>query len=557
MKKLLTRLCPALLISISAILAWSGLTNGHNWGDDFSAYIMQAKSITEGKPSEFIEANRFTIERSSSFLGPVAYPWGFPALLAPFYALFGLNMIALKSVVVVSFLLFLLLLWSGFRKYHSDSWRAVMLCLFAINPTLLGFTDQILSDIPFLLVSTSSVLLIGRVVIEKRRLISPVCDQLLLGASMVAAFFIRANGILLLITLGITQCLLLIRSVYGLDAQHKRAAGLRIRPFSTKHAALRHLALNTLPYVFFAGVVLAWQALLPAGGSFYLSAFMDGVSMALIKHNAEYYVNVAAAFFDGVPYSYLLYGVTIPLAVTGAISRYRSDYHIIIFIVLTFLLYIPWSQQFTINISQSLRFLFPILPFYISFVLSSLERYTVGVVEPEPLLRKLICIVPTVLILLYFGRQSASHAFANLMRNRESVSGPFVETSLSMFSYIKDNTPSESTVVFFKPRAMRMMTGRRSLMINKVGELSPGDYLSLYQRDAESRDQQVSADSVRCLTEKGTIQRVYKNRDFVVYRLTEAQNNAFRTPACEASLAKSVAGKHLAGMHYATSHLLR
>src|SRR5215472_2110180 len=228
MKKQLTPALPALLIiSISALLLWSGLKNGHDWGDDFSAYIMQAKSIAEGKPSEFIDANHYTIEEQPAFIGPVAYPWGFPVLLAPFYALFGLNMIALKSVGVVCFLLFLFLLWSGFRNYHSDFWRLVLLCVFAINPTLLRFMDNILSDIPFLLASTFSILLIGRLVIERRRLISPACDQLLL------------------ITLGLTQFVVLIKSVYGPDAAHGQFLGGLTRLFSTKGAA-RHLGLNIL-----------------------------------------------------------------------------------------------------------------------------------------------------------------------------------------------------------------------------------------------------------------------------------------------------------------------
>ena len=38
-------------------------------------------------------------------------------------------------------------------------------------------------------------------VVEKRRIISPFFDQTLLGATLAVAFFIRGNGILLLVTL--------------------------------------------------------------------------------------------------------------------------------------------------------------------------------------------------------------------------------------------------------------------------------------------------------------------------------------------------------------------
>jgi hypothetical protein len=85
-----------------------------------------------------------------------------------------------------------------------------------------------------------------------------------------------------------------------------------------------------------------------------------------------------------------------------------------------------------------------------------------------------------------------------------------------MFSYIERNIEVESTVVFFKPRVMRMMTSRKSLMIIKVGDLSYGDYLCLY---ASAGRNQISPEEVRSLAAKGAIKFVYGNRDFVVYRL--------------------------------------
>jgi hypothetical protein len=244
----------------------------------------------------------------------------------------------------------------------------------------------------------------------------------------------------------------------------------------------------------FVSLVLAWQTLLP-DGSFSQGFISGGVSIGVIKHHVHYYINLPAAFFDGVPHYRLLYGASIPLAIAGAISRYRSDHHAIIYVILTFLLYILWPPV------QGLRFLFPILPFYMSFVLSCLGKYKGGIVGPERILRKVTCILPVLLVLLYFGKHSVSHAIDNLVRNRTSFSGPFVETSRIMFSYIEKNIETKSTVVFFKPRAMRMMTGRRSLMINKVGGLSDGDYLSFYQSDKVYLDQ-ILPDEVRCLAEK-------------------------------------------------------
>jgi len=177
-----------ILLGVTAVIIFCTLTNGHNWGDDFAGYILQAKSITQLDPRGFIDANSFTVKNSSYDFGPIAYPWGFPVLLAPFYAVFGLNIIGLKLLGVISFLIFIILIWLGFRKYHSPVWLFCLVCLFALNPTLLSFTDQILSDFPFLLLSTVSVLLTGRLIIEKRKIISPIWDYILLGAIIACAF---------------------------------------------------------------------------------------------------------------------------------------------------------------------------------------------------------------------------------------------------------------------------------------------------------------------------------------------------------------------------------
>ncbi|PYV38351.1 MAG: hypothetical protein DMG09_12215, partial [Acidobacteria bacterium] len=71
------------IIIASLFLGASTLTRGHDWGDDFASYIMQAGSILSGRTREFVEHNSFTIFESSSQIGPVAYPWGYPLILSP------------------------------------------------------------------------------------------------------------------------------------------------------------------------------------------------------------------------------------------------------------------------------------------------------------------------------------------------------------------------------------------------------------------------------------------------------------------------------------------
>src|SRR6185295_1239175 len=84
------------IVLLSVAIGSSTLTRGHEWGDDFASYIMQAQSIVNGRTKEFVEHNAFTISESSILIGPVAYPWGYPLLLTPALILRGVHPLTLK-----------------------------------------------------------------------------------------------------------------------------------------------------------------------------------------------------------------------------------------------------------------------------------------------------------------------------------------------------------------------------------------------------------------------------------------------------------------------------
>ena len=48
------------IILVSIFIAAATLTRGHQWGDDFAWYILQAKSILNGTTAEFMSQSAFT-----------------------------------------------------------------------------------------------------------------------------------------------------------------------------------------------------------------------------------------------------------------------------------------------------------------------------------------------------------------------------------------------------------------------------------------------------------------------------------------------------------------
>src|SRR4051794_31942315 len=93
------------LLAVSVGIGQLRLTTGHVWGDDFAGYILQARSLLDGRMREEIEENRFTVAHSDQRMAPVAYPWGTPLLLAPVLAARGLDLLALKHVNLLCFAL--------------------------------------------------------------------------------------------------------------------------------------------------------------------------------------------------------------------------------------------------------------------------------------------------------------------------------------------------------------------------------------------------------------------------------------------------------------------
>ncbi len=322
--------------------------------------------------------------------------------------------------------------------------------------------------------------MLGRLIVEKRMLISPVWDHILLGAIIAGAFFIRTQAILLLITLAITQCLSLFLRLREGDSLNGGCSAAFRRLLSARGLLLKGVLINLLPYATFFCAALSWEALMPQAEAKHLS-ILSTVSMNVITDNLNYYIELPSEFFYGVPHRHLFYFASIPIAITGIMKRYRTDFHMILYIILTFALYI--SLPFT----QGLRYLLPLLPLYYSFVMTGMEAFQGGTTSTEPKLRTGICLFPVLFVLTWFAISSTSTASANMTRNRETLSGPYSKESQSMFSFITSSTEKESIIVFFKPRLMRMMTNRKSLMLRTKEELSRGDYVCLFT--AQTGDQ--------------------------------------------------------------------
>ena len=408
------------IVVISIFIGIGSLTRGHEWGDDFAWYILQAKSILNGTIEQFMQQSEFTNTQSTTHVGPLAYPWGYPLILTPVYAFKDTSPLALKLPAIFFYAGFLICLYYLMKTRLTLTESLLIVSLFAFNPILLRFEDQILSDIPFLFFSTLTLFLMVKD--DKRK----VMDYILIGASIFLTTFMRATGIFLLGSFLLIEFFKFLKNIKDRDV-------------------FKQIVLSFFMVVFvFAVLWVANILLFPSGGESYLSQYA-GLTFETITNSTVAYFNVFSRFFGEADAWIYLYYVLFIFFLLGAWIRRKDDAIFIVFTIVWMIVHITYPYW------QGPRYIFPILPIFIYFTFQGMktainklpEQFRLGVQRSYyGLWAAIACI---------FLFTSGRNAMANIQNDR-AINGPFDPYSLQVYDYIKEKTSPDSVVVFYKPR---------------------------------------------------------------------------------------------------------
>ena len=477
------------ILFVTALLGSSMFTRGHWWGDDFAAYIDQAKSILHAEMGRFVTRNTFTVTQSSHEpghqMGPAAYPWGFPLMLVPVYAMFGLSPVALKLPGLLAYLIFLVVFFFLIKSRFALTESLVAVSLFALNPGLLGFLDNIASDIPFLFLSTLAILL-ADVYTQETQKKHGLNLAVLTGVAIFAAFFVRTQGLLLLGAVLLWQ-------------------GIR---FLQRRKTRRQTVLEALGTVASFSVLWGVSSLIfPGGQTSYLSLYSD-FSLSIFFGNMTSYSRLFGDFFAGLPGATFVFGVFAVLFLVGLVARWKNNLLFVLYFGLYLLVLWSWPEW------QGYRFLFPLLPFFIIFFFYGLDFILNKLPEKSHYIALVVVYTMFIVFSFIFLFTSSRKAYDNLRAGRE-INGPFDPYSLETYDFIKDNTPEDSIIVFFKPRAMRLMSDRDSLALTECERIPEGDYLALSKKVGENL--QIPPEQIEeCNL---SLDMVFQNRRFVVFKI--------------------------------------
>ena len=472
-----------IIVLVSLVIGAGTLRRGHEWGDDWAWYVLQAKSIWEGTTDEFIEISDFTNYQSTSHLGPLAYPWGYPLILAPFYALNGISPLTLKIPALIFYAGFLLVLYLFASSRLTRTESLLLVSLFAFNPLLLGFLDQILSDVPFLFFSTLTLYLATRG--EPRGW----WHYASIGAAVFFTTFLRATGLLLLGSFLAVEFFKLLA--------HRRERHI-----------IKQIVLNSsVVCAVFALLWLANALLFPGGGESYLSQY-ENLTVDLVKGFIGAYFKVFGWFFgDGAWAQYVYYGV-LAFALLGAWIRRRDELYFILFFILWMLVDITYPYW------QGPRYIFPLLPIFIYFAFQGMKFAVEKLSEKQRLMGQRIFYGFWLVVVGYFLFASSSAAYNNV-RNGRQINGPFDPVSMEVYDWVERKTSPDSVLIFYKARAMRLMTDRPTIMINECGGMLKGDYLILSKKVGENN--QIPPEEIDACNLP--LDKVFDNRRFIIYEI--------------------------------------
>jgi hypothetical protein len=507
----------ALIMLLAGIMSISLYSTGQFWWDDFASYILQARAILDGRMAEFVAENGRAIAQSTYPVGPAAYPWGFPLMLAPIYALAGLSITAFKLVNTVAFVAFLAVFYAYARQRFNLLLSAALVSVLAFNPSLLKAQDLIQADFAFLLATTASLFLLD---IQWRTGRSPAWQKILLGVLIFWSFFLRTNGILLLGPLVLVDFF---------QWRTNPQPGFRV---------------ISLPYLTFLTLFGLSLILFPGGQSSYFEHYELFFSPARLFDNFLFYLTLPGWLFDGLPLATIFFALTGLACLWGISQKARAEMPALAFSLLTMAIFITWPER------QGLRFIYPILPFYMVFAAHGLTDLvnrirlkcrpstappgtdgagfdTATPVNPADqglptgnwkldtehwlLPSALLGTLALISLLITFQRADWK------LFSREEINGPFDSVSAEMFAYVREQTAADSTVIFFKPRLMKLMTDRYSILIEDCARIGEGDFIVMHEK--QERNGQIHPDEIKTCNPNVELQIVFKNQRFRIYQV--------------------------------------
>ncbi|NLI41220.1 MAG: hypothetical protein GX421_08590, partial [Caldisericales bacterium] len=162
--------------------------------------------------------------------------------------------------------------------------------------------------------------------------------------------------------------------------------------------------------------------------------------------------------------------------VVGLICTLRKDYLFFVFSIFFLSVALFWPTKI------GPRMIFSIIPFFFYYSFIGMEFVISWLKNP---IRRTVQIIGSILLIIFLilSLYESLVIVTERRMNLQKLSEPFDAISGDMFNFIQENTPKDSIIVFFKPRAMHLMTDRNAVAIDNCSDLSKGDFLVMIHQN--------------------------------------------------------------------------
>ena len=486
--------------AVSFLLCIGVIYSGKSWGGDFSQYFAQARAIATGTIPEWYEKNIFIIDHSC-VIGADVYPWMWPLMIAPFYAMYHCLPVMLLKVYESVFVAAGVALLVCFLHRRISLSKAVFLTSFiSLNYVYLMDVNSVEADLISFFWGMAALNFIDLYLRERKTL------QREEAASRTrAGLYAVLSGIGIccaVMTKTLCEGLLLALAAYDLVCAGKFLISRKERNYGWQ----RDVSILLLPYLSYAlSMKLSNALLLPSGGS-YQDYFT--FSSWRFQNGIRWYFGIFQSFFgSGVrPIVSVIVCAcgTLLLVLTafGIVLKRKEELYYGFYVcgmILMLLFYDYYRSSFVLTF-------FPLMVLFSYYAVSwILERV-------RPVWIRSIVRAAALSILIMIAAQTLTAVYAVQVRDY-SMDDVMNEETQETFAYIRSNLNSEDVVYFLKPRVLYYYTDVFAYYWDDDNpeRLALADYVLMSVYNEQPGIQRV-------LDSSGNYQCVFQNSRFALYQ---------------------------------------
>jgi len=404
------------LLGVIAVFHVLTIRPGQGWGDDWASYVAHARNLAEGRPYD----QTGYIYNPEARYAPRVYPPGFPVILAPVYAIRGMDLEALKVPVVVSLIGALVMFAALAGRWDGASTAFVATALAGFHPFFRDFKSNILSDLPFVFVLLIAIALSERMLKAETDDPTDFRSGLVVGITWWLTYAVRTVGAMLPI-----------------------AFVLLALPRNTSRARI------VAPLGVFL-VLATLQAVILQGPRDYLIQYF--FEPGFILEHARQYLGDLRSKVDpqaGPHVARIVFWTLTGFSAYGAVRLWKAGHRLaIVFTVLYGATVLVWPFY------EGSRLLIPVILFYFLGCVVGVKTAA----SKWRALRPVIFAAAGILILAVYVR---GYTRQESIYEAQRIENP---SSQRLFHVIRTATPDSAVVIFKKPRALALYTGRHAAL---------------------------------------------------------------------------------------------